>query len=354
MKILLIQSDRSTRKSDKCNGKETENKEEEKSSNANLSNLGIKPHDFTGFRYGTTSYEVAVPEETESVEIYATAQDSKATITGTGKKTLEKGENKVQVVVTAENGTTKIYTINIIREIRQEGEDKQEEAKGLAQLKIENITLSPFFQTDIYEYTAKYMGEENKLNMQATPTDESYLVEIIGNENLQEGENTITLLVSEANGSNIATYQITLDKSLAVEENKEDNKTIVGIVIAGIIVIAIVVGIIIKIKSNKKIEREFSGVGFYNLKNQEEEEEEEEIPKALRKEKTQEVEEWEPTRKRRNRYYEEENEEYEIEQMSKEKAKEKFLDNYSNYEEEYEIKNKETRKKDKHKGKRFK
>ena len=51
------------------NTSSTNNKVVEKSSNANLSNLGIRPHDFTGFRYGTTSYEVAVPEDTQDVEV---------------------------------------------------------------------------------------------------------------------------------------------------------------------------------------------------------------------------------------------------------------------------------------------
>ena len=53
-----------------------------KSNNANLADLGIKPHDFKGFRYGTTSYEVVVPEETESIEVYAKTQDIKETLTG--------------------------------------------------------------------------------------------------------------------------------------------------------------------------------------------------------------------------------------------------------------------------------
>ena len=93
---------------------ETTNQEpQEKSSNANLAILGIKPNDFTGFRYGTTTYEVEVPEEVDEVEVYAKVQDEKATMTGTGKKLLEKGDNKAQVVVTAENGATKTYTINI-------------------------------------------------------------------------------------------------------------------------------------------------------------------------------------------------------------------------------------------------
>ena len=46
---------------------------EEESSNANLSNLGIRPNDFSGFKPGTTTYNVTVPEDVESVEVYATA-----------------------------------------------------------------------------------------------------------------------------------------------------------------------------------------------------------------------------------------------------------------------------------------
>ena len=90
---------------------------ERESSNANLSNLGIKPNDFSGFKPGTTTYNVTVPEDVESVEVYATAQDSGASISGTGNKTLEYGENALSVVVTAEDGTTqKTYTINVTRE----------------------------------------------------------------------------------------------------------------------------------------------------------------------------------------------------------------------------------------------
>lgn len=124
------------------------NKPAEKSSNANLGNLGIRPHDFTGFKYGTTSYEVEVPEDTEKVEVYASAQDEKAKVTGTGSKTLEKGKNKFDVVVTAEDGTTKTYTINVIRKTEEEKVDTQtneEIGNGLEKLTIGSLKLSPEF-----------------------------------------------------------------------------------------------------------------------------------------------------------------------------------------------------------------
>jgi len=274
-----IQSDNVTNNTTDTSNTITENttknevQEVTKSSNANLSNLGITPHDFKGFKPGKTFYEVAVPEDTETVEVYAKTQDEKATLVGTGMKKLGKGENKVEVVVTAEDGTTKTYTINIIREVQQEEDGVLEEpvnledGNGLLDLKFENSTLAPEFSTNVYEYTLKYIGKETKLNIEAKPTSEDYIVEIIGNDNLKEGENIITILVSEENGDNVATYQITVNKSLEdyeaiAREQAKKEKIIIGVVIA-IVVIGIMVFVIIRCRRNMNFAEEYSGVGFY-------------------------------------------------------------------------------------------
>ena len=192
---------------------------EQESSNANLSNLGIRPNDFSGFTPGTTTYNVTVPEDVESVEVYAAAQDSEATILGTGNKTLEYGENALSVVVTAEDGTTKTYTINVTREGEEaEADGETEVANGLSSITIGDLQLNPSFQTDVYEYTVKYIGEDTSLNIETVATDPSYVVEIVGNEELKEGENTITILVSDSEGNNVATYQLMVNKSLVDEE----------------------------------------------------------------------------------------------------------------------------------------
>lgn len=348
----------------------TTNQVAQKSSNANLSNLGIKPYDFTGFKYGTTSYEVAVPEETESVEVYATTQDAKATLTGTGKKNLEKGENKAEVTVTAEDGTTKIYTINIIREIRQENEEEEylqteELANGLATLEINNLSLSPEFKTNLYEYTVKYIGEDTKLEIVATPTKEDYIIEVIGNENLKEGENFITLLVSQTNGNNIATYQITVNKSLIDEEaiakeeakkKQEQQKVIIGSIVAVIVVIIIVIVVIYRKRTKRIFGDQEQYEEYY------EEQEREEVPKALQQNQEKNLEEneikLESPESHTQRYFLEETEEEEdFEQMPKDKIKEKFLDGYSSNKigMGFEVESyKSTRIKGKHKGKRFK
>lgn len=267
----------------------------QKSSNANLSNLGIRPNDFSGFRPGTTTYNVTVPNDVESVEVYATKADSKATVTGTGTKTLQEGANALAVTVTAEDGTTKTYTINVTRESATESEDEnatdenmiaeenqEEVGDGLAELTINNVTLSPSFETGVYEYTAKYIGEDTKFEIEATPTDETYIVDITGNEDLQEGENIITILVSDAEGNNVATYQITVDKSLVDEEaiareqaEKENQQRmiIIGVVVA-VVIIGIIIFIIIKRRRNKQWTEEYSGVPFAGLNSEDEDTEE--------------------------------------------------------------------------------
>lgn len=333
--------------------KETTNndtKKDTKSSNANLSDLGITPHDFTGFKYGTTYYEVSVPENTESVEVYAKLQDDKAQITGTGKKKLEKGENKAEVTVIAEDGTKKTYTINIIREIQQEQEandekinDKEEnteeeinieDGNGLLELKIGDLQLSPEFATDVYEYTVKYIGEETKLNIETKATNQDYVVEVTGNSDLQEGENIIIILVSDSKGENVATYQITLNKSLvdyeAIAREEENRKKMIISAVVVVIVIVIIAIIIIKRKKNRKIENEFWVSNFDNNV--------EDIPMALKESPKASYE------------FDENNDN--VEDVPREILREEYLNNYSNHDiDDYKgSKTKKTR----GKGKRYK
>lgn len=253
---------------------------EKESSNANLSNLGIRPNDFSGFTPGTTTYDVTVPEDVESVEVYATAQDSGATISGTGNKTLEYGENALSVVVTAEDGTTKTYTINVTREGEGETEEETEVVNGLSNITIGDLQLSPSFQTDVYEYTVKYIGEDTSLNIETVATDPSYTVEIVGNEELKEGENTITILVSDSEGNNVATYQLTVNKSLVDEEalareeqeRQQQEQRKMFMIAGGIItlILIIVIIIVIKRRRNRAYAEEFSGVPFAGINDEDE------------------------------------------------------------------------------------
>ena len=235
----------------------------QESSNANLSNLGIRPNDFSGFRPGTTTYNVTVPEDVESVEVYATAQDSGATVSGTGSRALQNGANVLNVTVTAEDGTTKTYTINVTREGTKDEEDQTEEntetVNGLSNITIGDLELNPSFSPDVYEYTVDYIGEDTSLDIQAVATDPSYTVEVLGNEELKEGENTITILVTDGEGNNVATYQLTVNKSLVDEEalareeaERQQQEQRRMLMIAGGIILLIIIIVIIIIIDRKR------------------------------------------------------------------------------------------------------
>jgi len=63
------------------------------------------------FDDNTLKYTAQANANTTSITIKATAEDSKSKISGTGKKKVSEGENKFKIVVTAQNGSTKTYTL---------------------------------------------------------------------------------------------------------------------------------------------------------------------------------------------------------------------------------------------------
>ena len=86
------------------------------STNANLSSLSVDGYELTpAFNKDTDSYTLEVENDIEKVIINATKADNSATISGTGEKSLTEGLNKFEIVVTAEKGNKKIYTIEITR-----------------------------------------------------------------------------------------------------------------------------------------------------------------------------------------------------------------------------------------------
>ena len=258
--------------------------EEEKSSEARLSNLGIRPNDFTGFTKNKYEYDVEVPNDVSKVEVYANLVDSKAKIqSGTGNVELKEGANKVEVVVVAEDGKTKhTYTLNITRKTAEEEipadstettEPTTEQATsptteqtnldvfGLSSLTIAGLNINPKFKTTTYEYTAGLTEDLSTLEIDAKPTSETGTVEIFGNENLQQGENTITIVVSDtADAEKSATYQLTINKNYVPETVEEVNwlnpstwglkqYVIIGTLI--VLIIIVVVAIIFKVRLSR-------------------------------------------------------------------------------------------------------
>ncbi len=83
-----------------------------KSGNNALSTLTVSAGTLTpAFDPAVTEYTLSLPQGTEKLTLTATPSDSNATVQGDGELTLQEGENTLPLVVTAENGDTKTYTV---------------------------------------------------------------------------------------------------------------------------------------------------------------------------------------------------------------------------------------------------
>ena len=240
-----------------------------KSNNANLSNLGMNPNDFKGFKPNQTTYNVTVPNNVEKVTIYATAQDKKATIKGNETKQLNEGKNALSIVVTAEDGTQKTYTINVTRtastasenttnentvnvsssEITTEAKDNED----IKNIEIKGYSLEPAFSPNIYEYKVNVKSNETKLDITAKTENPNVTIDIAGNENLVDGENTITILCTNEQTKKNLTYQIIVNKSSETEDNaaltanlakqkaKKVRMILIGLAVAFVAIVLIVI-----------------------------------------------------------------------------------------------------------------
>ena len=245
----------------------TAEEETKNSSDATLKNLGINPkeYDFSGFKKDQTEYSVEVPNEIKTVEIYAEATDSKAQVTGTGEIELNEGANEVKVEVVAQDGTKKTYTITITRKASKVATTSLDNTKfGLSDLTIAGQTISPAFKNDVYSYTVGVKEDLASLDIKAIATDSDAKIEIVGNENLQQGENTITVIVKNEKTNQTATYQITVNKNVVSEAKQRSffnpstwgKEMIIKSIIVAVLVLLIIIAVVLKVKISKEAKME--------------------------------------------------------------------------------------------------
>lgn len=214
-----------------------------KSGDATLKSITIGSKKYSGKSLkNTISYTANA--DVASIKINAEKNNSKATISGTGTKSLKEGEtNKFIITVTAENGTKKNYTLNIIRlakennepniidEKASQEESKQEELK-LTSIVIKDVELNTTFSSDVYNYIAN-VKNMTQLEIDASANLEGAEIKIEGAEELKEGDNkikVIAILGDKKVEYTIDVYnQITNEETGIIEDNnnidEDKNKT---------------------------------------------------------------------------------------------------------------------------------
>lgn len=148
----------------------------------NLRSLSVEGYELSpAFSKDVTSYTVEVPDTVEEISVVAKVNDSTASVTGAGKIDISEGTNKVDVVVTAQNGSTKTYSILVnvkdLNPIEVNIDNKKwtivKKADLLTQptgstpstIKIDNIEV-PAFKSEITGLTILGLkDEEGKISM---------------------------------------------------------------------------------------------------------------------------------------------------------------------------------------------
>jgi len=198
-----------------------------KSSNADLSDLALSSGTLSPvFTAGTTSYTASVGNDVTSITVTPTVADSKATVTVNGTNvtsgtassaiSLNTGTNTITVVVTAEDGSTKTYTVVVTR--------AKSNNADLSGLLLSSGTLSPVFSSGTTSYTASVGNDVTSITVTPTVADSKATVTVNGTGvasgipsgviSLNTGDTTITIVVTAEDGAT-KTYTVTVTRKEA-------------------------------------------------------------------------------------------------------------------------------------------
>lgn len=181
------------------------------SKNNNLKTLEVDGFTLTPeFKADTLEYSVVVPEGTKEIKINATVQDKTASLSGAGVQEVNPGINKFSVVVKAQSGAEKTYTINV--DVKDENPINVEiDGKNYTVVKLkENLPEISLYN----EYTVKindfeipaYINEYTNLVLVGLKDEEGNIGLFIYNEDSNKyseyheiGVNKITIYPLESN-----------------------------------------------------------------------------------------------------------------------------------------------------------
>jgi hypothetical protein len=149
-------------------------------------------------------YEYEVNNITESLRINAIANSPNADVSGSGTKLLDVGLNILDVIVTAEDGTTiKVYKIRVTRLANDDA--------TLKDIEVTPGDLDPVFDPDITEYKVEVENNVYYINVKGIPNDaDATVAGNVTGKSLNLGDNVVTLTVTAADGKTKKTYTVTV------------------------------------------------------------------------------------------------------------------------------------------------
>ena len=222
-----------------------------KSSNNYLSSISLNVGNLSPEFYRETfEYTVEnLPEDITEIEVNATAEDERANISGLGIISLEPGENRIQIDVTAENQNVREYVLIVNTKDELLEADLRLEELQISQID-KNGEFKPLdigFDRETFEYTVDVENDIVDLDVNPTVQREGIIVETSGEKNLKDGENIVRVTLTAQNNEDIQTsYIIKVNRKSGIEASanviklNEDWK----IVVIGVSLLILVVEII--------------------------------------------------------------------------------------------------------------
>lgn len=217
---------------------------EEVSGSTDLSALTLSSGTLNpAFASETIEYSANVNNEVEGITVTASVYDSSATLTVNGNLSnsgqpsdminLKVGSNKIPVVVTAVDGSSKTYMVDVIRGT----EEAANHDTDLSALSLSSGTLTPAFNPEVIDYTSKVDNEVAGITVTASVYDSSASFTVNGTPavngqtsgmiSLNVGSNVIPIVVTSSNGIS-KTYTVTVTRTEAATTEPSNPSTSTG------------------------------------------------------------------------------------------------------------------------------
>ena len=211
------------------------NRADNRSNNALLGSITID-NGKLNFDKNVFMYDVRVLNEVSTINVVATPEDSKAKVEVDSPKSLKEGDNKVVIKVTAENGATQEYSINVKR--LKVGEVLGDNPN------IANIIITGYninFNPMTTSYNLKLDNKTKSLSISVVMQEEGATYQINGNNDLKNGD-IITINTTSMDGTQ-NTYKIIIEKS---------NAQMFILIGAGVLLVASISAIIVVMVKKRK------------------------------------------------------------------------------------------------------
>ena len=197
------------------------------SPNNKLHAISVGGNPISEFHMNTNSYTVNVDALTDKINLGAIPKDSTAVITGVGEVSVEIGENVYTLLVTAQNGDERTYTVTV----------KRPEDSALGNLGFSVGALEPAFDPNVFDYKLMIPTERADIAVTAAPRHPEATMEIIGGGAGQGNGSEIVIKVTARDGQTVSEYKVAVEyvdpnaKPVLGSENFTigENKHITGI-----------------------------------------------------------------------------------------------------------------------------